>query len=517
MQKYTTVRIKTAIKELLDKISNHVDSSVPEVLEKIVKESGYDNEIDVALYLDDVIFNLCKDRADKRTAATLQLLYRIWKQVTPDKFQETGNYIEFITIENFIVADIAAHLYTDKLLKDSAKLNEKEIDQRNCALYAKNMIFSNKYLGRYCSIVVRITKDLDPYKYSYICKDRFVNLLILVLQDKEMNELLNEYTVKQSFLKVKEFIKLNSNSFAIIPKNIAYETRIHTNTSNMKTNIIKLIESDYNIDLINEEDLGDIIKLSHNMLHACNDYIISEPIISIIKIAHVCYIECKEQLNFDDGYNNYLLGNLGRIKENIEDSMQYYIDKYHNEKLIYNLSAEMLIRTPFQIIESANNTKIPFFRNKKIFNTIKKNISSIVSFIAANYANNGGYWYHSIKIKEFGFKTDSMIIKSAPLNNRVYITATYGDFTTLTHYNFLDFYKMVLVLHSQQSDLKNLSKEFQISYDKENGMLRITNQDSNLLIDKKSFIDFKTQCILLLENQNFIESRDIYFKYYGIA
>ena len=105
----------------------------------------------------------------------------------------------------------------------------------------------------------------------------------------------------------------------------------------IKTGLIKLIESNYDMAIVDGSLMSDIFRMNHQLLlNNIDCYFDTPPLIAMLEIAKVCFVKYESFGVFDEKYKSFLHENIGRNSDNIVASIENVIMEYRNYKMVHS-------------------------------------------------------------------------------------------------------------------------------------------------------------------------------------
>lgn len=507
---FGNVRIKDFLKKFLDDTAATNGTSTANVLELLIK-NVYEDGKEVKLNED--LFANHQQLKDKLRveANALEMFHHFWKQTTQDNYMTSSLFVKFIDIYNFITLDAAIELLVREV--GIERLNIQDRNNYNSAYFARRYIFEHN-IEEYSKHLNDFVANLDTKGFTFVNKELFFNILQKVLANTDFDCLINK-DVETKVIKLSNFARRvaeNSIYYNITGKR--YENDYISNTHGLKNKLIKLIDSNYNMEYMSDSLFMDIVNMLYNTTITNNSDLYNRAFLYIGEISINCIKEFEDVLVFDENFRDYLNSNIENKSNDLMENLRTTMSNLHtNSEYTKSSKLNFVFRTPMNIIERCYSQNLSLLSNEKIRNLINGALPTIINSVISIYAKAGLYWYglnkEVLNIKSTHFEISQSYGKTALIYNN-------GDIKSKWYFSIENFYKLVMIVCEHTETSSSM-----ISF----GPLSISLiEDKSIIIDDEHYMMefdvnmtncFRQFCNELGANAEYLSSCEEHFKFHG--
>ncbi|WP_428739827.1 hypothetical protein [Sulfurimonas sp.] len=389
---YTTVRVKTYIKEMLEKIGNK--KSIASTIADLVEENVFNLEVGISRVIADAIDFSKLSTAERIKLLACQVVYNYWEKITPENYQKSFSLIDFIDIDNLVTIDIYARIYTNTLSEST--LTEDEKNNLNSLQYLRKILFTSINIDAYEKEINNIIQFLDPIEYTYPNQYKYSNLIRTVMENQSLQSYIKTDIVLTQVSELKKFMKDVVQHTEIGKCATEYEfSNINiSNYKSFKNTILYSSIHNYTIEHLDSFDIYSLSCMLHSLALKSKKSMKHEAYSALLDIALITWKEYNEFFD-DNNFQNYLCGNLGRIGNGLEESIQFWLDYYEHVNPPYESSTrfEFLTRTSMQILEhTVIKKRLDIMSNKKVREKVASYNEYLIKPLIASFYTNDCYW-----------------------------------------------------------------------------------------------------------------------------
>lgn len=508
---FSNVRIKDFIKKFLDDTASSSNTSTAKVLEQLIKNIY---EEDRVVILNGRLFGTGVQLSDKLRveANALEVFYYYWRELTSMDYQTSLSFEYFIDIYNFIALDVSFEILARQI--GIERFNNNDINNYNSAYFARKFIFEENN-DAYKEVVNKFVDSIDVDSFRYLNKKSFFDILKNVLASKVFKGLIDKNTLSKIAILRNYGRKIVEASNYHSCEGKKYEYDYLSKAPGLKNKIIKLIESNYNIELVDNELFYDMVTIAQK--HTSTKNIVSGKIFKkLLEISIVCIEDFKDDNLFNDSLVDYLNSKLNAKSKDLLENLKYTIETIYTKNYIDTETIYYYYRAPMEILETCIfKMKTNIMSNNRIKQLVKDCLIDLVNSSISNYSINGLYWY---EMKHRGFFLKSKYFSLRRSSRKIILSTKDKDVNCEWYFPVDVFYKFAMI---------NLEPRKQISMDKlifedvnyyffDNGK-RITIETDNYKIEfnEEETNRFTEFCKELNENKEYLKDCKDYFKYHG--